>query len=196
MNYHEKFIIGAIYGPPDDEKFFVNFSTILTSIRHKRKNILLGDFNADLFDQGGGEAIPGNKMKRLIKCFELKNIIKEPTRISRTAKTLIDLIIVSDTDKVERSGSLEPAISDHMLIFCVLKIKNVSLKTVVKQIRTKRAFDEEQFRNQLNEAPWWVMEVFDDIDDMVFTWEIMHKNILSEFINTRKAKVKIIPYLG
>ena len=188
----QKFLIGAIYRPPDDEKFFVNFTTILTSIRHKRKNIiLLGDFNSDLLVKSGGEENPGNKMKRLIKCFDLKNIIKEPTRISRTAKTLIDLIIVSDTDKVERSGSLEPAISDHKFIFCVLKFKNVSSKPDVKQIRTKKTFDEEKFRNQLNEAPWWVMEVFDDIDDMVFTWESMYKGILSEFIHTRKAKVKI-----
>ena len=34
------------------------------------------------------------------------------------------------------------------------------------------------------------MEVFDDIDDMVFTWESMYKDILSEFIQTRNAKVK------
>ena len=129
-------------------------------------------------------------MKRIIKCFDLKNIIKEPTRISGTAKTLIDLIIFSDPDKIERSGSIEPAISDHKLIFCVLQIKNVSSKPVIKEVRTKRAFDEEKFIKQLNEAPWWIMEVFDDIDDMVFTWESMNKDILREFIKTRKAKVK------
>ena len=98
----QKFLIGAIYRPLDDENFFVNFSTILISIRHKRENIiLLGGFNSDLLVKGGIEENPGNKMKRLIKCFDLKNIIKEPTRISRTATTLTDLIIVSDTDKVE-----------------------------------------------------------------------------------------------
>eukprot|EP00112_Aurelia_sp_Birch-Aquarium-sp1_P020905 Seg55.4 transcript_id=Seg55.4/GoldUCD/mRNA.D3Y31 product="hypothetical protein" protein_id=Seg55.4/GoldUCD/D3Y31 len=40
----QKFLIGAIYRAPDDERFFLNFSTMLTSIRHRRKNIiLLGD---------------------------------------------------------------------------------------------------------------------------------------------------------
>ena len=137
-------------------------------------------------------------MKRLIECFDLKKTIKDPTRISRTAKTLIDLIIVSDTDKVERSGSLEPAISDHKLIFCVLKIKSVSSKPDAKQIRTKRAFEEEKCRKQLNEAPWWVMEIFDDIHYMVFTWESVYKGILSEFIHTRRAKVKLhsLPWIN
>ena len=139
----QKFLVGAVYRPPDDEEFFANFSSVLTSIKHKRKNIiLLGDFNSDLLEKGSSKALPGNRMKRIIKCFDLKNIIKEPTRVSRTAKTLIDLIIVSDPDKIERSGSIEPAISDHKLIYCVLQIKNVSSKPVIKEARTKRAFGE------------------------------------------------------
>ena len=39
-------------------------------------------------------------------------------------------------------------------------------------------------------APWPVIETFDNIDDMTWAWETIHKNILNEHLSKRIAKVR------
>ena len=43
----------------------------------------------------------------------MKNIITAPTRVAKNSQTTIDLIIVSNEKKIFKSGTFEPAISDH-----------------------------------------------------------------------------------
>ena len=47
----------------------------------------------------------------------IKCVIKEPTRISENVQTLIDLIIVSNPDKVTNTGVSHLGISDHSLVY-------------------------------------------------------------------------------
>ena len=90
----QKFLLGALYRPPTDFSFYGNLQNILSKIITKRKNmILMGDLNSDLL-QRSNENHPGKRLKRMLYSYDLTNMIKEPTRISDTTKTLIDLIIV------------------------------------------------------------------------------------------------------
>lgn len=72
--------------------------------------ILLGDFNCDL--QGieskiGSETQP--KTRRLLTLFQLfgmQNIVNMPTRITPGSSTLIDLIVKTKPDLINRKGVL------------------------------------------------------------------------------------------
>ena len=48
-------------------------------------------------------------------------MISEPTRITNTSRTLIDLCITNSPDKVKASGVLSIGISDHSLVYLIRK---------------------------------------------------------------------------
>ena len=54
----------------------------------------------------------------------------------------------------------------------------------------KGQFDQQLFQNTLEQARWWVSNLFDDVDDITQFWETMYKEIVHDFVNTRKSKVR------
>lgn len=48
--------------------------------------------------------------------FGLTLLIKDPTRICKSAQNIIDLILVSDKENISQSGVIEYALSDYFLI--------------------------------------------------------------------------------
>jgi endonuclease/exonuclease/phosphatase family metal-dependent hydrolase len=84
------------------------------------ETLLLGDFNTD---------VSSDKSYPLLKCFKsfihmfhFNQLISEPTRICSTSSTTIDLILVSDHDKISQSGVISTSFSDHNMIYCTRKL--------------------------------------------------------------------------
>ena len=50
--------------------------------------------------------------------------------------------------------------------------------------------NEKAFKLALQNTPWWISNLFEDLDEVVNTWELLYKNIVDEFITTRKAKIR------
>ena len=48
----------------------------------------------------------------------LSQLIDVPTRVTDLCASIIDLIMVTDQDKISQSGVLGIGLSDHMLIYC------------------------------------------------------------------------------
>ena len=94
------------------------------------------------------------------------------------------------SEKIVKSGAFEPTISDHKLVCCVLKLTSENSKPIYKDVKMKGQFDTQLFQNTLEEAPWWVSNLFDDVDDITYFWETMYKEIVHDFVNTRKSKVR------
>ena len=185
----QRFLIGTIYRPQKDIRFFEVLPDILSDLRMKRKHVILvGYFNCDLTPKGNSqdEAYLGRRMKTIMNSFDLKNIVKDSTRIA-TSKTIIDLIILS-IGLSEKIGTFEPSIFDHKLVYCVLKLKSENSKPIYKDVKMKRQFDQQLFQNTLEQALWWVSNLFDDVDDIMQFWETMY--LVHDFVNTRKSKVR------
>ena len=191
----QRFVIGTIYRPQKDTRFFKVLPDILSDLWMKRKHIiLLGDFNCDLTLKVNSqdEAYLGRRMKKIMNSFDLKNIVKDSTRIATTSKTIIDLIIVSNglSEKIVKLGAFDPAISDHKLVYCLLlKLKSENSKPIYKDVKMKGQFDQQLFQNTLEQAPWWVSNLF-DVDGITQFWETVYKEIVHNFVNTRKSKVR------
>ena len=84
------------------KKFLQGFTQILDRFNHRSNIFLLGDFNIDMSEDN-------NKLtKEFIQVLAehcLTNIITKFTRITATSKTLIDLAITSNPDKVIKNGT-------------------------------------------------------------------------------------------
>ena len=73
---------------------------------------------------------------RVLNRFNMKNIIKQATRMTQTTSTIVDLIITTDTSKIRRSDSFNSGISDHHIVFAVLNLfrKRSKLKSLISRI--------------------------------------------------------------
>ena len=46
------------------------------------------------------------------------------------------------------------------------------------------------FKLALQNVPWWISNLFDDLDDVVNIWELLYRDVVNEFITDRKVKVR------
>ena len=61
--------------------------------------------------------------------FDLTQVINDPTWITSTSSTLIDLMLVSSPENVKVQGVVDtPGISDHSLIFIAYSLKKPKFK--------------------------------------------------------------------
>eukprot|EP00112_Aurelia_sp_Birch-Aquarium-sp1_P013646 Seg2901.1 transcript_id=Seg2901.1/GoldUCD/mRNA.D3Y31 product="hypothetical protein" protein_id=Seg2901.1/GoldUCD/D3Y31 len=189
----QKILIGVVYRQPSDGSFYDKFQRVLEPICLRRTNILiLGDFNADLFFQRGlqKDMSQGKKLLRILNSFNLYNVIDQPTRITETSETMIDLIITSITAKVKTSGCYNSGISDHHIVYAVMDLLRKRAKPITKEVKNYKNINTDAIKSDFEHAPWGVCKVFEEIDDVVWAWENLYKDIIGTHIKTRKAKIR------
>ena len=99
---------------------------MLEKVWSTRKNIvIMGDLNSDLsFKRNEDvESHFGRRLLRILRSYWMKCIVKEPTRISDVAQTLIDLIIVRHPEKITSAGVSHMGISDHSFVYANLRMR-------------------------------------------------------------------------
>ena len=90
----------------------------LLTISDSVELVLLGDFNVNFLEVN---KTAKRKLMRMANLHDLEQVISQPTRITASSKTLIDLLLTNSCRRVVDSGVINLTISDHSLIFCVLK---------------------------------------------------------------------------
>ena len=88
--------------------------------------------------------------------YGLQQLISEPTRITPTSSTLIDLIYANCVDKIACSGVRHTAISDHSMVFPYRKLALTVMSSGKNTINYKnfRKFDRQSFRNNISSQSW------------------------------------------
>ena len=116
----QKLLLGCVYRPPDDYNFYNKFYSLLEySVRNRKNVVILGDLNSDRIAKG----YEGRRLLRILGSFDLHNVIKDPTRTTVTTSILLDLLITIDTSKIITSGTFDPGLSDHCLIYGIIKLQ-------------------------------------------------------------------------
>lgn len=116
---------------------------ILDCICHWSNIIILGDFNIDLSEDDKTQT---RDFKQTLAGHNLTNVITNYTRITVTSKTLIDLAITANPEKIAKSGTYSSGLSDHDLIFAIVNLhrkkvppKLISVrKEILTQPRSKK----------------------------------------------------------
>ena len=103
----------------------------------------------------------GRHLLKVLNKYGLKNIIIQPTRTDRTTQTLIDLIIVSDVNKVISKGVAHAGISDHSIVHANIKISRDNVKPIVKTVGDFKNKNENQLKDDIQRAPWSMILVID-----------------------------------
>ena len=125
--------------------------------------MLMGDYNIDHL-QPNSSACKFFK-EHITEPFDLTQLITDPTRITDTSGTLLDLLLVSYPDNVKACGVVDvPAIGDHCLIFACYALKKPKFRPKIIVKRKMDNFNIENFKRDIDLAPWGNLLVFADHD--------------------------------
>ena len=186
----KSFLVGNIYRHPNETiSWNEKFENHLDKVFECEKEIyLLGDFNRDLMQ---------NNIKQswleYMETFGLYQFVTVPTRVTDQSATLIDHVYSNTHSNILMTTVPHIGLSDHFPIFISRKTNgSCSLKNTHYTIsyRSFKNFDENKFINDLQSAPWDVIKIFDDVNDIVETWSTLFCDIVDKHLPLRKHRVK------
>lgn len=151
----KRYCVGVIYHPPN-----TNLLDFLDTLEDTISNIMpscddlicMGDININILDLENTSTI---KFYDFLSNFDLTQLISEPTRLSLTKVSLIDVIICSGGVDVCSSGvdHYNNLQTDHGLIFCYFKKLKQKIPNIIKTFRNYKNFDYNSFQADLEELP-------------------------------------------
>ena len=190
-------LVCATYRPPDcSETRFANdlMEKYTMALTYGKDIFIVGDLNCNMLKDNQDAKV----LKDLCSSLNLKQLINTPTRVTSQSSTLIDLIITSNTTLVVESGVLENHISDHFLIFTVLKLKKPKLQPKVVTARNYKYYNPEKFLKDLAQIPWCNNLLLDDVNEKVACFNANFLNTLERHapVKTIKIRYRQCPFLN
>jgi hypothetical protein len=179
---HQKLVLGTFYKPPKipARVFHDVFDSLVYIFNKYEEPVLTGDFNVNFLNP------ESSNFKLLcdsiIEPFNLTQIVDQPTRITETSSTLIDLMLVKNPDKVICHGNCAvPGVSDHNLIFMAYNIKRPKFEPVKVTTRSFKDFNMEDFLAAAEVAPFENVFTVSNVNDKVAILERTINDLLDTF---------------
>ena len=192
-------IVLCCYRPPskrkqDIDNFLIDFENVLSLllVLNPQCFIILGDFNdrCIAWDDTHQQSELGTKFYNLLKRFNLFQMITEPTHVSEHYRSLLDLIITDAPAYIDKSGVGIP-IGDpyHCYVYCQLKIKYNKDKCYRREVWNYDRADFKGLNLALNNAPWNVLDMFNDVNDASDYFTKLLLDTAKDFIPFRIVKI-------
>ena len=115
------FLVSTWYRPPNSSiHLFAKFQDLLDKVESLGiENNIIGDLNCNV----SANVVDNNThhLLELTELYQYTQLIKEPTRITSSSSTLIDLFLTNEPNNFTTAGVNTIGISDHNLIYAVRK---------------------------------------------------------------------------
>ena len=137
--------------------------------------IFTGDLNSDILHPLDNHKV-GQCLLDMCDIYDLDSLINVPTGISKNRESCLDVILTNVPAFAKDSGVIHTGLSDHDLVYTVLKTRNMRSKA---ETITKRSF--KTFHKD-STVPFSVSYVFDyltmyigvGINSTIKFWMLMH----------------------
>lgn len=128
-----------------------------------RKILLLGDININALNDDH----VNHRLRRYTSSVGLNQPIKEIARPAN--RTCLDHVYTDRPQHILMTKVLNIGMSDHLPVGIVTKYRKRSIQNIEKTIkyRTWKNFSEQAFQDDLEKAPWNVLDMHDDPDDAI-----------------------------
>jgi hypothetical protein len=110
--------------------------------------------------------------------------------IDSLSSTLIDVIMTTNTGLVAESGVVENHISDHYLIFTMLKLKLPKLQPAFINVRSYKHYDRNMFLEDIAQEQWENITLVDDVDGQLNHFNRNFLRILDRHAPVKTIKVR------
>ena len=160
---NKQFLMGLFYRPPGSTvDYWESFESCLETASDQNLDmIIMGDFNHDLMIQNNL-----TKLERIICKFNIENVFTEPTRITDTTQTCLDLVLTNHTSIIESTDILAPFCSDHCTITADITFKTYKEKTYKTKFWKYEEADNEGIENKVNSTDWSYINNCNNIDEI------------------------------
>ena len=181
-------LIGILYrNPKSTLEWHDQFLKMMDKICLRNTDILLlGDFNFDLL-------MPQPAWESTTSLVGLKQIIKDPTRITMTSQTLLDHIYTNRPEAITKAFVDDLSISDHQPINCTWLTKIPKIKKNKHTYVTYRSFkhfNQSLFLYDLSKVPFSNVFRFSDPNDALNSWYELFLTTLNKHAPLRRKRVK------
>ena len=122
-----------------------------------------------------------------MEIFGLDCLITKATRKTKTSETLLDLILTSNKKKTLVSDVVDTQISDHSLVFTILRSRAPRSRSRKICVRSLKNFNRD----------FSIVDVFDEVDDKLYAFEQLYYEILNEHAPLKQTIVRgnQVPYM-
>ena len=181
-------LLGNMYRPPNATSSVLDSLELMLerAVSERKEVILMGDFNLNLL----AHSTETDRLLQITEDNNLKQLISVPTRITNHPQTLIYLLFTTNPDIFTDTGTAALTGSDHLLIFgeCSTRIKS---HPQVGTVRSFKRCNTDQILAELANAPWQVMEIYDDINDGWSYWKDLFLSIIDSHAPLVSVRMKV-----
>jgi hypothetical protein len=189
-----KILVGTCYRQPDTKGIYgENFwgkmqdSYDLAKATNIQNIIIAGDFNAD----AQTDRTAATALNFFLSTNHMSQHIQEPTRITPTRASVLDLVITNYPGLFTNPTVTAPVHrNDHCTVSGTI---NFSIKTRKAYTRTMWNYKEanfDYFRAELDKVNWDECFETDDVDTAVETWTELFKDVTNRCIPHKKVTVR------
>ena len=188
--YSKSLLISAWYRPPNSERhLFDEYETFLRKSDLENKEvIIMGDLNCDI-SKSPLEAHT-RKFQFLSSLFQFDQLINEPTRVTKTSATLIDIMLTNKEENISKSGVIHLGLSDHSLIYAVRKYCSPKSRQNTRYIRNFKNFNSRDFLTDLAFMPWESVAQHDNPNVCWQVWKSYYLQVLDRHAPLRCKRVR------
>ena len=105
-------------------------------------------------------------------------MIVEPTRVTESSATLIDVILASNKNLVKAAKVMPVSISDHDLVYAFLKLKRQRPKPTFITTRSFKKYQHEAFLSDISLIPWsFFVNCFDEVNDSLYAFNLLFNEV-------------------
>ena len=185
------FLLCYCYRPPSSSSDWITKveNAIEKANTEQKEIILLGDFNFNLLS----ETSATKQWLDITDNLNLKQLVETPTRVTDTSRTLIDHAFTNASENIINVTVPEYSISDHFPVCLTRKItKDFDKGPVHKFIlyRYTNSFIEPAFVLDLENQPWSVIDIFDNVNHALDYFLDIFTTVLSKHAPEKKKRVK------
>ena len=149
----------------------------------------MGDLNCNILEPTLSTT---RKLQDVLELYQLTQLINNPTRITQSSQSLLDVVIASMPEKIIFSGVVHLGISDHSLIYSIRKI-NTRIKTDLQgsvEYRNFKNFNVSGFLYDLQNIPWEEIRFKRNVDEMWRLWKTFFVDVLDKHAPVRVKRLR------
>ena len=196
----KKIIVIAAYRPPCLSKslWTQDLGDLLLRTRNRYDNIMVvGDLNCDLSDPDKHDK-QGRALLDLMEVYNMSNMIKQPTRVTTSSSSLIDVILTTSPRLFSTSGVFDLDLSDHKLVYTIMRTHCPRRRRRIVIKRRFKNYVSESFCEDVSRIPFYVASVFDDIDDICWAWTKLLSDVVEDHAPIKRSTVRRehVPYMS
>ena len=183
-------IICTTYRPPDTTVSCFNTDltpSLITASLLDKTIYILGDLNCNLLNSSCPDS---RALTNFCLTYNLSQMVTSPTQVTNLTETLIDVILVSNAKQVLKTEVLQSSISDHDLVYALLRLKQQRPKPTYINIRSFKHYDLNKFHTDVSQAPWSILDTFDDPEDKLYAFDSLFNDILDEHAPVKTIKIR------